>query len=280
MDETLRIECLSTLEPQNAGLFVSAGHGQHPQRVLSTYELILVRSGELQLFEEDRLYTARRHQTLLLWPGRRHGPTGPYPKDLQFHWIHFAYRTPSANDGRELCEALEVPRQATLDSPERLAELFQRFVEDQETEKMTRLEASLLVALMLLEVARAATAAGGGRRPLSESTLAGTVLQHISAHYNEAISTASIAAHFHYNPDYLGRAFRRATGGSITETINRRRIKEARALLVGGQMKISEVAEACGFQDAGYFRKRFRAICGMTPRQYRDLYSHQHINTH
>ncbi len=274
--ETLRIESLSMLEPQNAGLFVSAGHGQHATRTLTTYELMFVRSGELQLFEEDEVFTARRDQTLLLWPGRTHGATGPFPRDLQFYWIHFAYRKPQ-NGRRDLGEALEVPRQVTLDRPERLAELCQRFIADQETERLTKLEASLLVMLMLSEVACAATAAGRGR---TDSALAGAVLQHISAHYDEAISTASIAAHFHYNPDYLGRAFREATGGSITDTINRRRIKEARALLVGEQMRISEVADCCGFQDAGYFRKVFRAVCGVTPRQYRNLYSHHHINRH
>ncbi len=279
MDETLRIESFSTLEPQNAGLFVSAGHGRHPTRTLSTYELVLVNSGELQLLEKDRVYTARRHQTLLLWPGRTHGPTGPYPRDLQFYWIHFGYRRPATRARRQLCEVVEVPRQATLASPERLAELFQRFINDQETENLTRLEASLLVLLMLLEVARAQTT-GGQRETRHESALASVVLQHISAHYNQAISTASIAAHFSYNPDYLGRAFRCATGASITDTINRRRIKEARALLVGEQMKIGDVAEACGFQDAGYFRRIFRAVCGMTPQQYRNLHSHYHINTH
>ncbi len=279
MDETLRIESFSTLEPQNAGLFVSAGHGQHPTRTLSTYELILVNSGELQLFEEDRVYTARRHETLLLWADRMHGATGPYPRDLQFYWIHFGYRRPSSKTRRELCEAVEVPRQATLSRPERLAELFQRYIDDQETENLTRLEASLLVVLMLSEATRA-EAAGGELRTPNESALAGIVLHHISAHYNESISTASIAAHFHYNPDYLGRAFRCATGASITNTINRRRIKEAKTLLVGEQMKIGEVAEACGFQDAGYFRKIFRVMCGVTPHQYRNLHRHYHINAH
>jgi YesN/AraC family two-component response regulator len=172
---------------------------------------------------------------------------------------------------------VEVPRQATLDGPERLAEIYQRFIDDQETEVLTRLEAALLVLLMLLEVARSPKVPGQSQ---SESALAGTVLQHISAHYHEAISTASIAAHFNYNPDYLGRAFRGATGSSITDTINRRRIKEARSLLVGERMKVSQIAEACGFQDAGYFRKVFRTMCGMTPREYRNLRSHHHVNTH
>jgi len=274
---TLRIEGLSTLQPQNAGLFVSAGHGQHATRVLTTYELVFVRSGELELFEEQESFAVRRDQTLLLWPGRTHGATSPFPRDLQFYWVHFRYRKPSSNGRRELSEAIEVPRLITLDRPERLAELYQRFIDDQETERLTKLGASLLVLLMLSEVAGAASSPAQIRK---DSPLAGSVLQHIGSHYHESISTASIAAHLRYNPDYLGRAFREATGGSITDTINRRRIKEARALLVGDQMKVSEVAYACGFQDGGYFRKIFRALCGMTPRQYRNLYSHHHINTH
>ena len=220
---------------------------------------------------------AMLYQTLLLWPGRTHGATSPFPKDLQFYWIHFGYPGQARNGRRDLAETVEVPRQATFDRPERLTELYQRFIADQETERLTRLEASLLLLLMLSEVARAATAGGRAR---NDSVLAGAVMQHISTHYNESISTASIAAHFHYNPDYLGRAFREATGGSITATINRRRIKEARALLLGEQTKISEVACSCGFEDASYFRKVFRSVCGMTPRQYRSLYSHHHINTH
>jgi AraC-like DNA-binding protein len=275
--ETLKVESLKHLEPQNAGLFVSAGHGQHATRTLTTFELVFVRAGELELFEDDRLFTVRRNQTLLLWPGRTHGATGPFPRGLQFYWIHFTYRRPSSSSRSDLPAPIEVPRTVTLARPERLSELYQRFIDDQETEWLTGLEASLLVLLMLSEVARAAASAGRAR---SDSALAGSVLQHISTHYHEPISTASIAAHLHYNPDYLGRAFRASTGGSITEAVNRRRIKEARALLTGQKVRVSDVALACGFQDPGYFRKVFGAVCGMTPRQYRNLNSHQHINTH
>jgi hypothetical protein len=40
------------LRAHNGGLFVSPGHGTHPDRVLDCYELIFVRQGTLSLWEQ------------------------------------------------------------------------------------------------------------------------------------------------------------------------------------------------------------------------------------
>ena len=269
----LRLNNLPPLDPLNGGLFVSTGHGSHPTRTITSYELILLVSGRLHLFEGDRSFVVESGETLLLWPDRRHGGLEPYARDTRFYWVHFRCR-PAARTG--LRDPLSVPQYATLSRPERLAELFRRFLDDQETETLTRVEAALLIALMLSEVARGGAA--GARHP--ESELAESVLKIIDTGYTEPISTSEIAGRLRYNPDYLGRTFREATGHSITETIGRRRIREARALLVRDRMTIREVAFACGFTDPGYFRRVFRRLCGMTPRQYRSLHDHVHINTH
>ncbi len=58
-DELNGISCLrfseaSKFEACNAGLFVSPAHGIHPERVIDSYELILVRTGTLVLSEENK----------------------------------------------------------------------------------------------------------------------------------------------------------------------------------------------------------------------------------
>jgi transcriptional regulator GlxA family with amidase domain len=45
-------------------------------------------------------------------------------------------------------------------------------------------------------------------------------------------------------------------------------------------MTIEEVATACGFADAGYFRRIFRRYQHETPIRYRNSNARVHINTH
>jgi len=49
----------------------------------------------------------------------------------------------------------------------------------------------------------------------------------------------------------------------------RLRMRAACQMLVETRRTVAEVAEACGFEDALYFSRRFRAAQGMPPREYR-----------
>jgi AraC-like DNA-binding protein len=272
--ENLCIANAACIKPLNAGLFVSPGRGRHVTRTINSHELLFVTSGTLDLFEEEEALHLQRGDALVLWPNRLHGGATILDKDLAFYWIHFRVHDHAA---RESSAALTVPRRAHLLEPERLTDLFRRYIDDQETEQLEPFEAALLIALMLSEVAHAQERCS---RSDCRSLLAERVHQYISRHFSEPISTTDVAAHLRYNPDYLGRAFRMATGTSVTEAIHRRKVKEARTLLTRDHLTVREVAYSCGFRDPGYFRRVFKTTCGMTPREFRDLFSHLHINTH
>ena len=263
------------VEALNAGLFVSPGQGVHATRTLDSYELLLVRTGRISMFEDDRRFDVRAGQALILRPGRTHGGFGPYEPELSFYWVHFRIRTrrPGSPVGR-----LSVPQLTTLQEPERVYELFHRFIDDQETDSLTPLAASLIVMLMLAELAHAARA--DGHAPRDGGDLAGRVDQFISRNFHVPLGTAAVAGALHYNPDYLGRVYRKVKGHSITDALNRCRVKEARALLRQNSVTVREVARACGFKDVGYFRIVFKRYSGVTPGAFRHLYSHLHINTH
>ncbi|MBV8223599.1 MAG: AraC family ligand binding domain-containing protein, partial [Verrucomicrobia bacterium] len=80
-------------EPSNGGLFVSPGHGIHPERVIDSYELILVRTGTLVLGEQTTVFTLEQGDTLVLWPARVHRGIAPYAQNTSFYWIHFYTKT-------------------------------------------------------------------------------------------------------------------------------------------------------------------------------------------
>jgi AraC-like DNA-binding protein len=255
------------LRAHNGGLFVSPGHGTHPDRVLDSYELIFVRQGTLSLWEQDRRFDVQAGQTLLLWPGRRHYGAAPYPKSLSFYWLHF--QAP----GRPKTSGLSVPQHARVARVDRLTELFHRFLDDQEAGRLDTLDAALLLLLMLREVARGPAADGG-----QETVLVGRAEAYVSSHLTDPLSTGRIARALRVNPDYLNRAFRRARQMTLTEHIHRRRLHDAEALLREGTESILEVATACGFASVGHFRRVFERHHGLSPTAYRRLYVRTHVN--
>ncbi len=103
----------------------------------------------------------------------------------------------------------------------------------------------------------------------------------IETRYFENISTSTIAGELQYNPDYLERVFRRENGMSIMTAIHEKRIAVARSALRSDAAKnVNEVAYECGYAAPAYFHRMFKRLTGLTPRAFRNLYAHTHINTH
>ena len=67
----------------------------------------------------------------------------------------------------------------------------------------------------------------------------------------------------------LARRFSAATGVSITEYRQQRRLDEAQALLRRTNLSIMEIGHAVGLADASHFTRTFREQTGLTPSGYR-----------
>lgn len=94
--------------------------------------------------------------------------------------------------------------------------------------------------------------------------------KYIELHYCEPITLSHIAAAISVNPSYLSRAFKQKVGVSIVDTINRKRVERAKVLLADKRMKIYEITESIGFEDASYFSSIFRKYTGMSPTTYQE----------
>ena len=93
--------------------------------------------------------------------------------------------------------------------------------------------------------------------------------QYIHQHYMEDIGRNEIAAEFFLAPEYVSRMYKKQTGVSLKDYISEYRIEQAKLLLKKGELRISDVAEAVGFDSFAYFSTMFKKYTGMTPNQYR-----------
>ena len=263
---------------QNAGLFISRGKGTHPTRIIASHELILVKSGILKLWEEAQDFVLDAGQTLHLFPSRRHGGTGTLPKGLEFYWIHFEVEDPVSDDSDMRTEYVDIPQINRLRRPEKLEALFRYFLDSQETGDLSQESANLLVQLMLIEVAESSGFEGSDSDKVN--SLATMAHNYIWIHSEDAITAGQVAEALGYNPDYLGRIYRKIYGSTITQAIHESRVASACRLLMDSDMHIEEIARVCGFSDADYFRRIFYRHKHITPIAFRKINSRIYVNTH
>ncbi len=80
-------------------------------------------------------------------------------------------------------------------------------------------------------------------------------------------TVAALAGELLCSPNYLSSVFHQSYGITLKEFLIRNRLENAQTMLLSGRLNASEVAAACGFQDAAYFARIFRRRFGCTPSQ-------------
>ncbi len=95
------------------------------------------------------------------------------------------------------------------------------------------------------------------------------VFAYIAANYNTVLTTAELAKHFHLTEQYFCHIFKRETGQTPIDYINRYRVEKAAVFLKRTDQSITDIALRVGFEDSNYFSRVFKKYMGRTPREYR-----------
>lgn len=101
--------------------------------------------------------------------------------------------------------------------------------------------------------------------------------EYIRENVGDEISNTEVGAIFGYHPFYISKVLKAAKGQTLRQYIIAYRLKLAKSLLISTSRSIAEIADECGFTDASYFTKTFRAAFGKTPKEYRNEFKEDFI---
>ena len=101
------------------------------------------------------------------------------------------------------------------------------------------------------------------------SKLVQHVILRIETDLTADLSLKAHAQHFNVNASYLSALFKKETGSTLTDYVNRLRVDHAIFLLNVTDMQIQTIAQYCGIPDVNYFTKLFKRTVGKTPKEYR-----------
>ncbi|TDF92003.1 helix-turn-helix domain-containing protein [Paenibacillus piri] len=85
------------------------------------------------------------------------------------------------------------------------------------------------------------------------------------------LSLEYCADQFGTSPYTLSRVFKQITGTNFIDYLSNLRIERAKDLLLGSDMKITDIADRVGYQN-NYFTRVFKKYEGITPGQFRERY--------
>jgi|SRR4029450_5898045 AraC-like DNA-binding protein len=91
----------------------------------------------------------------------------------------------------------------------------------------------------------------------------------IEEHSGEELSLSRVAKAVNIHANYLSEKFKQVTGMNFVEYVARTRFEKACRLLHDGDLRISDIAFAAGFQSLSQFNRVFKRLTGKSPTQFR-----------
>jgi AraC family transcriptional regulator len=95
------------------------------------------------------------------------------------------------------------------------------------------------------------------------------ITELVHAEIEDELSLDKMAETAGLSTAYFSQMFRQSTGESPHQFVLRHRVERAKAMLRASEMRVLDVAVACGFKTQQHFARIFRQICGTSPTEYR-----------
>ena len=77
-----------------------------------------------------------------------------------------------------------------------------------------------------------------------------------------------IASQLHLTPNYLGDVIKTMTGRNAIQAIHETEVQIAKNMMRQGKLTINQIADTMGFQYPHHLTRVFKAVTGMTPKQF------------
>jgi AraC-like DNA-binding protein len=124
---------------------------------------------------------------------------------------------------------------------------------------------------LILEELRASRSRRSIREIFPRNDLLVQIHQKAASTEGDGWRIEDFARHLHYSSSHLRALFQQKTGLRLGQYLQRVRLSRAAAYLASGKLRMSEIAEQCGYESPFSFSRAFHHYMGVSPRDYRKI---------
>ena len=95
------------------------------------------------------------------------------------------------------------------------------------------------------------------------------VVELVYARIEDEVTLDELAESAGLSTAHFSQAFHKSTGESPHRFVLRQRVERAKEMLLAADLRVLDVAVACGFKTQQHFARVFRQMCGASPTEYR-----------
>ncbi|MDR0638713.1 MAG: AraC family transcriptional regulator [Spirochaetaceae bacterium] len=238
------------------------------------FEIIYMRRGHIYASVDDTVYKAEAGDLVMVNAGTVHGYFGQSP-NVFFQGFQFG----SAFFGDDFIPLRDiifnVPVLSTKNMPDILS-LRLRTLLDEIASEYNRKQIgwqlavkSMLYELMLM-ILREQSKIIPHETIRAMSSGAGRMLSFVFKNYSdESLSLEDAANALKLNKYYFSRFFKKHIGQSFHAYLTKTRVEFAKRYLIESKMTVTDIVFHSGFNSIQTFNRVFRALTGLSPREYR-----------
>jgi len=285
---------LSELYANNCGVAILNPGWIHPERTLHTSVLILGKKSRVEIKEDSEVFSIEPEKFTILPVECTHKGIKHITEPTSYYWIHFTCaEEPQILNEREALEvlsnqnvaqnrldnALLLPQEIPLKGSNEFLDLFHDLLFEQENPSFTPQKIQILFRLLMIKINEIVLSSYiGDKYDSTKFSLIYAIIRTIFENFTDCdFSVKMLSNMMTYNPDYLGRAFKKLMSKSIGDYIIDQRIKYAISLLVESNNTVESIAYDCGFASYRNFVRQFKSRKGETPSKLRLRHRTMHI---
>jgi len=235
-------------------------------------ELILVRTGSVDITCEGKAFRADEGSICIFMPGEIHSFSSPCDNHLYIIKL-YCRNSAERTDFSSLRTPSNIIESDTCENS-KLTEMINTLAYEMTGRKVgfayaANAVASNIISYILRALPLVSIDPNERRRHMSEVALLELVSGFIGEHYSEEVELDAAAKYCNLSKYYFAHLFKNAFGTTFYEYLTLYRLEKSVPLLLDTDKKISEIALDCGFSNIRSFNRAFRRVYKKSPTEYR-----------
>ncbi|MBO5879117.1 MAG: helix-turn-helix domain-containing protein [Clostridia bacterium] len=228
-----------------------------------------ITDGRCKITIEGNSYTATRGDWFFIPAGTPHSYSNFPGEKFSKYWLHFYLNPP-----KDLVKLFDIDYLIKLKGNSKVEDIFVRankLIHAKSFADKLLLNAAALE--LLSAFIRLSDKGAANLKPDEMFDNLSEINEYVEENIDRKISNEELAAIVHMHPTHFIRYFKKETGQTPGDYVNKRKLEYAANLLVNTELSMLEIAYRLGFFDATHFSKAFKKRYSISPSAYRKNYS-------